>query len=122
MIPKPPEEARSAAESANGASETGAQTPDAARLEYLDQLGQQAMRAFWRDLPQLIKERYRQWVAYHGDQQIGFARSSYELYQECDRRGFDLDEVLIRSIEEEMPGLVIGRPPPEEWPDECMEW
>jgi hypothetical protein len=75
-----------------------------------DLLGEQAMRAFWRDLPQLLQERYRQWVAYHGDRQIGFARTKYELYQECVRQGYNRDEILIRSVEEELPDLVIGTP------------
>jgi hypothetical protein len=85
-----------------------------------DLLGEQAMRAFWRDLPQLLQERYRQWVAYHGDRQIGFARTQFELGQECVRQGYDLDEILLRSVEEELPDLVIGTPPrgPQECPGE----
>jgi hypothetical protein len=44
-----------------------------------------SQEAYWRDLPELLqlKSRKRQWVAYHGDQRIGFGRTSAELYQEC---------------------------------------
>jgi hypothetical protein len=36
-------------------------------------LGQQALRAFERDLPRLWAERSGQWVAYRGDHLLGFA-------------------------------------------------
>src|SRR5262249_28662694 len=88
--------------------------PSTAPCDPRDLLGEQALRAFWRDLPQLLQERYRQWVAYHGDRQLGFARTKYELCQECERQGFARDEVLIRSIEPEMSDLVIDSPIPGE--------
>ena len=40
------------------------------------ELGQQAFRAFERDLPQLWEERPGQWVAYQGERCLGFAKSS----------------------------------------------
>jgi hypothetical protein len=43
--------------------------------------------AFRRDLPQLLSERPGQWVVYHGHQQIGFAATKQQLYQECLNRG-----------------------------------
>jgi hypothetical protein len=64
---------------------------------------QQSQDAFRRDLPQLLRERYRQWVAYHGDERIGFSPSKRELYQECLRRGLQPGTFVVRSIEPEVP-------------------
>jgi uncharacterized protein DUF5678 len=58
-----------------------------------------AMEAYWRDLPALLKSRHRgKWVAYHGDERIGFARTQVELYRECDRRGLDHSEYWIDLV------------------------
>ncbi|HPM81004.1 MAG TPA: hypothetical protein PLF81_09905 [Candidatus Anammoximicrobium sp.] len=38
--------------------------------------------AFRRDLPELLKTHYWQWVAYHGDDRICFGRTQFELYEE----------------------------------------
>jgi hypothetical protein len=59
--------------------------------------------AFRRDLPELLKTHYRQWVAYHGENRIGFGRTQFELYDECYRRGLHDDQFVVRSIEPEMP-------------------
>ena len=64
---------------------------------------QQSQNAFRRDLPQLLRERYRQWVAYHGDERIGFSPSKRQLYQECLRRGLRPGTFVVRSIEPEAP-------------------
>ena len=60
-----------------------------------------SQEAYWRDLPELLnmKKRGRWWVAYHGDERVGFGRSQAELYQECFRRGFKGDEVYIGRVE-----------------------
>jgi hypothetical protein len=60
-----------------------------------------SQEAYWRDLPELlkIKKRGRWWVAYHGDERVGFARSQAELYQECCRRGFKGDEIYLGRVE-----------------------
>ena len=58
-----------------------------------------SQEAFRRDLLQLLKERYRWWVAYHGEERIGFAKSQRELYQECFRRGLKEDQFVVRSIQ-----------------------
>jgi len=42
-------------------------------------LGQQALRAFERDLPRLWAERPGQWVAYKGEHLLGFAAQQHEL-------------------------------------------
>jgi hypothetical protein len=54
--------------------------------------------AFCRDLPELLKERHGWWVAYHGDERIGFGRSQRKLYQECLRRGLTDDQFLVTGI------------------------
>jgi hypothetical protein len=64
---------------------------------------ERSQAAFRRDLPELMKTHYRQWVAYHGDERLGFGRSQTALYQECFRRGLQEDEFVVRSIEPEMP-------------------
>jgi hypothetical protein len=55
--------------------------------------------AFRRDLPDLMNRHYRQWVAYHGDERIGFGHDKVDLYNECLRRGLNRDEFVVRSVE-----------------------
>jgi hypothetical protein len=59
-----------------------------------------SMQAYWRDLPQLLplRSRKREWVAYHGDERVGFARTRAELYQECFRRGIHQGEFYVGRI------------------------
>jgi len=59
-----------------------------------------SMEAYWRDLPQLLplRSRKREWVAYHGDERVGFHSDKAELYQECYRRGYKGDEVYIGRL------------------------
>jgi len=71
-------------------------------------LVEQALAAFRRDLPELLGQRAGQWVAYQGDNQIGFAPTKTELYQECLGRGLKRGEFLVRSIEPELEEWVIG--------------
>jgi hypothetical protein len=68
--------------------------------------GQKALCAFRRDLPRLLIEKPGQWVAYHGDQQIGIAATALELYQECNRRGIKGSDYIVRSIEPELPEVI----------------
>jgi len=63
--------------------------------------------AFLRDLPRLIEERPRDWVAYHGDEQLGFAKTRTELFQECLRRGLKRDEFLVCSIEPQVETITV---------------
>lgn len=60
-----------------------------------------SMEAFWRDLPQLLplQSRQRQWVAYHGDERVGFGRGLKELHCACLRRGLKDDEFYVGKIE-----------------------
>jgi hypothetical protein len=59
--------------------------------------------AFRRALPELLKKRPRQWVAYHEDELVGFAKSQFDLYEECFRRGLMDDTFVVRLIMEELP-------------------
>lgn len=62
-----------------------------------------SQKAFWRDLPELLKlkSKERQWVAYHGEERIGFGKSQTELYQECLRRGVQRGDFYVGKIEED---------------------
>jgi hypothetical protein len=64
--------------------------------------------AFRHDLAHLLEERPGQWVAYHGHQQLGFAPTKQQLYQECVNRGLQPEEFHILSIEPEMGDLMFG--------------
>ncbi|MBW3541612.1 MAG: hypothetical protein KY476_15190 [Planctomycetes bacterium] len=59
----------------------------------------QSIAAFRRDLPDLLKKHRGQWVAYHGDERIGFGRRQTPLYQECLRRGLARDEFIVTLVE-----------------------
>src|SRR5262245_29564114 len=69
---------------------------------------EKAWEGFRRDLPRLLRERPGQWVAYHGDQLIGFAKTQLELHRERRRRGIDDDEFLVFCIEPEVEGIIMG--------------
>jgi hypothetical protein len=58
-------------------------------------------RAFWRDLPELLKSRRNRgrWVAYHGDVRVGIERRPRDLIGECVRRGIAEGEYHLDVIE-----------------------
>jgi hypothetical protein len=99
-------------------SQTSLPTKEPGPIDFGDQLPftippliLEAQEAFRRDLPQLLKERPGQWVAYSGEQRIGFGATQLGLYQECLRRGFKEDEFLVRSIEPEVYEIVLNLRP-----------
>jgi hypothetical protein len=55
----------------------------------------EAGEAFRRDLPQLLRERYGQWVAYHGAKRLGFSTDKTALWNECLQGGLE-DFIVIR--------------------------
>jgi hypothetical protein len=55
----------------------------------------EAGEAFRRDLPELLKERPGQWVAYYGAQRLGFSTSKTTLWNECLRQGYE-DFIVVR--------------------------
>jgi len=73
-----------------------------------------SQEAYWRELPDLLSlaSSRRRWVAFHGDERIGFGRTETELYQECYRRGLKDDEIYVGRLR---PSLV----PP--WEAEVIE-
>jgi hypothetical protein len=70
-------------------------------------LGPLALATFRRDLPRLLEQRPGQWVAYHGDQLVGFAKTDLELIQECIRRGYRGRDYVVAPIEPEHHPAVI---------------
>ena len=78
------------------------------QAESLQASQQQALRAFQCDLPRLWAERPGQWVAYQGDQPLGFAAHKHELYQECFRRGLRREEFVIFCIEPQETEITLG--------------
>jgi hypothetical protein len=61
---------------------------------------QASIEALRRDLPDLLKEHRGKWVAYHGDDRIGVARTQTELCGECFRRGLTRDQIIVCGIDE----------------------
>jgi hypothetical protein len=57
----------------------------------------EAEAMFWRDLPELLKERPGQWVAYYSTARIGFGTTRAALWQECCRQGYM--DFLVLHIE-----------------------
>jgi len=62
-----------------------------------------AQAAFQRDLPQLIKNHRRLWVAYHGDLRVAIGSSKRQLFQQCRNQNLPPGEFVVRLIESEMP-------------------
>ena len=71
---------------------------------------QRAWSAFRRDLPDLLRNHAREWVAYCGDECLGFSHSKALLYQECLRRGLSLGSFLVLSVEPDVPRVADGVP------------
>lgn len=66
----------------------------------------QSQKAFWRDLPELLKQRKlrKRWVCYHGDERIGISRDDAELVQACLKRGLDRGQFYLgRIVEHPLP-------------------
>jgi hypothetical protein len=71
-------------------------------------LGQQALKAFERDLPRLWEERPGQWVAYHGGHLLGFATHQHELYHYCFNQGLTREEFVVFCIEPQETEMYLG--------------
>jgi hypothetical protein len=68
---------------------------------------EQAQKAFQAALPQLLRERPGQWVAFHGDRQVGFGASKTGLYQECFALGLRRGELLVRLIQPQVEVIAL---------------
>jgi hypothetical protein len=62
-----------------------------------------AQEALRRDLPELLKNYPRRWVAYTGDWMIAVGRSRRNLDELCLSRGLSDDDFVVLSIEPEVP-------------------
>jgi hypothetical protein len=71
-------------------------------------LQREALTAFQRDLPSLWSQHPGQWVAYHGDRQLGIEAQKHELYQRCLQGGFQRDEFVIFCIEAQETEIALG--------------
>jgi hypothetical protein len=77
-------------------------------VEQQADLGKQAWQAFERDLPRLWEERPGQWVAYHGERILGFAKQQHELYHQCFAQGWTREEFVTFCIEPIWTEMVFG--------------
>ncbi len=71
---------------------------------------QRSREAFLKDLTQLLESKrwQGQWVAYHGEERIGFARTQAELDQRCLQRGLPLNEFFVGWIGPQMTEEIDG--------------
>jgi hypothetical protein len=60
---------------------------------------QKSIDAFRRDLPELLKTHPGRWVAYHGDERVGFGETQTELYQRCFALGLTRDDFIVGFTE-----------------------
>lgn len=59
---------------------------------------QKSIDAFRRDLPEMLKKHRGKWVAYHGDERIGFGKTQTGLYQKCFRRALTQDDFIVGFV------------------------
>lgn len=85
-------------QSVAGQEQTPPDEPAAKHVCRIPPMVTKSQEAFRRDLPQLLQQRYGWWVAYHGDERIGFAKSQLELYQQCVSRGLTEEQFVVRGI------------------------
>lgn len=62
-----------------------------------------SLEAYRRDLPRLLRTHRGKWVAHHGDEIVGIARTAGVLYKKCFGRDLKDDEFLVSCISAEIP-------------------
>ncbi|HEV3121952.1 MAG TPA: hypothetical protein VGY53_08625 [Isosphaeraceae bacterium] len=64
-----------------------------------------SQEAFFRDLPELLKERRSRgrYVAYHGNERVMISRSEIDVIRECVRRGLQSDQYDVFMIRPQSP-------------------
>jgi hypothetical protein len=64
-----------------------------------------SQEAFFRDLPELLKQRRLRgrYVAYHGNERVGISRSEIDVIRECVRRGLQSDQYDVFMIRPQSP-------------------
>lgn len=94
-----------------GANSEQAELPEAlaARYERIEKLIQRSHQTFMRELPELLKGHHGRWVAYHGDQRLGFGRSKTDLSKQWHARGVPQGELGLFFIVAD-------------YPDEDIDW
>jgi hypothetical protein len=85
---------------ANG-KQRSSEEADATLTTRCDPLLLNAMKAFWAELPSLLKGWWKRgkWVAYHGERRIGIARCMNHLIDQCRRQGIDPNQAYYAVIE-----------------------
>ena len=68
---------------------------------------QEGTAAFLQELPALMSDHPKQWVAYHGSKRVGFGLSDYQLLRECVAQGLPDDELVIRRIQPDIPTIQV---------------
>jgi hypothetical protein len=71
-------------------------------------VGDQAWRAFRRDLPALLGNHRGQWVAYRGEQQLGTGLTPASLYDEWLSRGIAPEDLVICQVEPIVEETMMG--------------
>lgn len=61
---------------------------------------EKSIDAFRRDLPDMLVTHCGKWVAYHGDERIGFGNSQTELYNKCFGLGLTRDDFVVCGVDE----------------------
>lgn len=83
-------------------------TPAAAEVVWNEALIEQAWEAFQREAPLLIPGHAGEWVAYHGEQRVGFARTRAEAWQACLDQGLPEGEFWVLNVQPVLGEDVIG--------------
>ena len=58
----------------------------------------EAQAAFFADLPEMLRDHYKEWVAYHGKHRIGFGKDDWALWEECLRQGYQEGEFIVYCV------------------------
>jgi hypothetical protein len=66
--------------------------------EPIPEILQTAFAAFEHDLPDLLRDHCREWVAYHGSRRIGISPDSAALYALCEAEGLNPMDVMVTAI------------------------
>jgi hypothetical protein len=65
-------------------------------------------KAFARDLVSLLPTHSGQWVAYRGNERLGFDKDPDVLLRRCLDQGMPEEEIVVRCVEEGADSIVFG--------------
>lgn len=54
--------------------------------------------AYLERLPELVQAHHGQWVAFHGNELVGFAKSAAALYERCGAQGIERGQVYVGRV------------------------